>query len=112
VIRVIFGPKTGEVIGGFRKLRNDLLHNLYCSPYIIRLTKSKKLSFAGHVARMGGGGGRKSNRILIAKPEGKRPLGGSKHKQGKSIIKGLRKVGFGALIALISLRVGTSSGYL
>jgi hypothetical protein len=50
VLRGIFGPKRGEVIGGWRKLHNEL-HNLYCSPSIIRMIKSRRMRRAGHVAR-------------------------------------------------------------
>jgi hypothetical protein len=61
-----------EVIGGWRKLHNEELHNLYCSPSIIRIIKSRRMRWAGRVARM-----RTRNvfGILVGKPEGKRPLG-------------------------------------
>jgi hypothetical protein len=61
------------VTGGCRKLHNEELHNLYSSPSIIRIIKSRRLRWAGHVARMG----EKRNlyRLLVEKPEGKRPLG-------------------------------------
>jgi hypothetical protein len=57
----------------WRKLHNEELHNLYSSPSIIRITKSKTMRWAGHMARMG----EKRNvyRLLVGKPEGKRPLG-------------------------------------
>jgi hypothetical protein len=53
VLRRIFGPKRDEVTGGWRKLHNEDLHNLYSSPSIIRMTKSRRMRWAGHVARMG-----------------------------------------------------------
>jgi hypothetical protein len=53
VLRRIFGPRKDEVIGGCRKLHNEELHNLYCSPSKIRIIKSSRMSLAGHVARMG-----------------------------------------------------------
>jgi hypothetical protein len=53
VLRKIFGPKRDEIIGGWRKLHNEELHNLYCSLSIIRIIKSRKMRWAGHVARMG-----------------------------------------------------------
>jgi hypothetical protein len=52
-LRRIFGPKRDEVIGGWRKLHNEELHNLYSSPSIIRMIKSRRMRLAGHVARMG-----------------------------------------------------------
>jgi hypothetical protein len=73
VLRKIFGPKRDRVTGGWRKLHNEELHNLYTSPSIIRVIKSRRMTWAGHVVRMG----EKRNvyRLLIRKPEGKRPLG-------------------------------------
>jgi hypothetical protein len=73
VLTRIFGPKRIEVIGGWRKLHNQELRDLYSSPSIIRIIKSRRMRWAGHVARMG----EKSNvyRLLVGKPEGKRPLG-------------------------------------
>jgi hypothetical protein len=53
VLKKIFGPKSDDVIGGWRKLHNEELHNLYCSPSIIRIIKSRRMRWAGHVARMG-----------------------------------------------------------
>jgi hypothetical protein len=73
VLRRIFGPKRDEVTGGWRKLFNEELHNLYSSRSIIRMIKSRKIIWAGHVARMGEK--RNAYRILVGKPEGKRPLG-------------------------------------
>jgi hypothetical protein len=52
VLRRIFGPKGGDVTGGWRKLHNEELHNLYSSPSIIRMIKSRRMRWAGHVARM------------------------------------------------------------
>jgi hypothetical protein len=73
VLRRIFGPKRDEVIGGWRKLPNEELHNSYGSPSIIRIIKSRRMRWAGHVACMGKK--RNSYRILMGKPERKRPLG-------------------------------------
>jgi hypothetical protein len=72
-LRRIFGPKRDRVTGGWRKLHNEDLHNLYSLPSIIRIIKSRRMRWAGHVARMG----EKRNvyRLLVRKPEGKRPLG-------------------------------------
>jgi hypothetical protein len=72
VLRRIFGPKRDEVMGEWRKLHNGELHNLYSSPDIIRQIKSRRMRWAGHVARMGEG--RNVYRVLVGKHEGKRPL--------------------------------------
>jgi hypothetical protein len=73
VLRRIFGPKRDEVTGGWRKLRNKELHDLYSSPSIIRKINSRRMGWAGHVARTGEK--RNAYRILVGKPEGKRPMG-------------------------------------
>jgi hypothetical protein len=65
-------PKRVEVTGGWRKLHNEELHILYFSPNIIRMIKSRRMRWAGHVARMGTK--RNAYRILLGKPEGKRSL--------------------------------------
>jgi hypothetical protein len=70
VLRGIFGPKTKEVTGDWRKLHNEELHNLYSSPSIIRMIKSRRMRWAVHVARMGKM--RNTYRILVGKPEGMR----------------------------------------
>jgi hypothetical protein len=66
------------VTGGFRKLHNEELHNLYSSASIIRVIKSRRMRWAGHVAQMGEK--RNAYRILVRKPEGKRPLGRSRRR--------------------------------
>jgi hypothetical protein len=73
VLRKIFGPKRAEVMGEWRKLHNEELRDLYFSPSIIRIIKSRRMRWAGHVARMEGK--RNAYRLLVGKPEGKRPLG-------------------------------------
>jgi hypothetical protein len=73
ILRRIFGPKWDEVTGDWRKFHNEELHNLYSSPDIIRQIKSRRMRWAGHVARMGEE--RKLYKVLVGKPEGKRPLG-------------------------------------
>jgi hypothetical protein len=67
----IFGPKRDEVTGEWRRLHNGELHDLYSSPDVIRQIKSRRMRWAGHVARMGEG--RNVYGVLVRKPEGKRP---------------------------------------
>jgi hypothetical protein len=72
VLRKIFGLKRDEVTGKWRKLHNEELGDLYSSPSIIRIIKSRRMRWAGHVARMGENGN--VYRLLVEKPEGKRSL--------------------------------------
>jgi hypothetical protein len=74
----IFGPNGDEVTGDRRKLHNEELHILYSSPNIIRQIKSRRMRWAGHVSRMG----EEKNvyRVLMGKPERKRPLGRPRHR--------------------------------
>jgi hypothetical protein len=69
VLRRIFGRKRDEVTGGWRKLHNEELHNLYSSPSIIRMIRSRRMRWVRHVARMGEN--RTVYRISVGKPEGK-----------------------------------------
>jgi len=73
VLRRIFGPKRDEVTREWRKLHNEELNDLYCSPNIVRVIKSGRIKWAGHVARVGKGRG--IYRVLVEKAEGKRPMG-------------------------------------
>jgi hypothetical protein len=66
--RRIFGPKRDEVTGGWRKLHNEELHNMYSSPSIVRLIKARMMRWAGHVARMGEK--RNAYTTLLREPEG------------------------------------------
>jgi len=72
VLRRVFGSKRDEVRGEWRKLHDEELNDLYCSPNIVRVIKSRRMRWAGHVARMGERRG--VYRVLMGKPEGKRPL--------------------------------------
>ena len=73
VLRRIFGPKWNEVTGKWRKLHNEELNDLYSSPNIFRVIKSRRIRWAGHVARMRERRG--VYRVLVGNPEGKRPIG-------------------------------------
>ena len=73
VLRRIFGPRRDDVTGEWRRLYNEELNDLYSSPNIVRVIKSRRMRWAGHVARMGEVRG--VCRVLLGKPEGKKPLG-------------------------------------
>ncbi|KAJ4431914.1 hypothetical protein ANN_20520 [Periplaneta americana] len=92
VLRKIFGAKRDEVTGEWRKLHNAELHALYTSPDIIRNIKSRRLRWAGHVASMGES--RNAYRVLVGRPEGKRPLGRPRRRWEKNIKMDLREVGY------------------
>jgi hypothetical protein len=83
----LLGPKRDEVTGGWRKLHNEELHNLYSSPSIIRVIKSRRMRWTGHIARMG----EKRNvyRILVG-----RPLGRRRHRWADNIKINLREIGW------------------
>jgi hypothetical protein len=93
VLRGIFGPRRDDVTGEWKKLRNEELHDLYSSPSIIRIMKSKRMRWAWHVAQMGEK--RNAYRLLVGKPERKRPLG----KPGRRWVDNMRmdlvEVGWG-----------------
>jgi len=78
VLRTIFGPRRDEVMGEWRRLHNEELNDLYCLPNIVRVIKSRRMRWAGHVARMGEERG--VYRALVGKSEGKRPLGGPRRR--------------------------------
>jgi hypothetical protein len=90
VLRRIFGPKREED-GSWRKLRNDEIHSLYSSSNIVRVFKSRRMTWAERVVRMGEGRG--VYRILVGKPEGKRPLGRPRRRWKYNIKMGLKEVG-------------------
>jgi hypothetical protein len=95
VLRRIFGPKRDEVTGEWRKLHNEELHNLYSSPDIIWQIKSRRMRWAGHVARMGEE--RKLYKVLVGKSEGKRPLGRPRRRWEDAITMDLREIGLGGM---------------
>ncbi|KAJ4425988.1 hypothetical protein ANN_27614 [Periplaneta americana] len=92
VLRKIFGAKRDEVTGELRKLHNTELHALYSSPDIIRNIKSRRLRWAGHVARMGKS--RNAYRVLVGRPEGKRSLGRPRRRWEDNIKMDLRELGY------------------
>jgi hypothetical protein len=92
VLRRIFGPKRDEVTGERRKLHSGELHNLYSSPDIIMQIKSRRMGWAGHVARMGEG--RNVYRVLMGKPERKRPLERPRRRWEDGIRIDLREIGW------------------
>jgi hypothetical protein len=93
VLRKIFGPKRDDVTGEWRKLHNEELRDLYSSPSIIRIIKSRRMRRSGHVARMGEK--RNAYRLLVGKPEGKRPLGRPRRRWVDNIRMDLGEVGWG-----------------
>jgi hypothetical protein len=97
VLRRIFGPKRDEVTGEWRKLHNEELHNMYSSPdtRIIRQVKSRRMRWAGHVARMGED--KKVYKVLVGKPEGKRPLGRPRRRWEDGVRMDLREIGLGCV---------------
>jgi hypothetical protein len=90
VLRRIFGPEREED-GSWRKLHNDELHSLYSSPNIVRVIKSRRMAWAGHVARLGEGRG--VYRVLIGRPEYKSPLGRPRRRWEDNIKMDLREIG-------------------
>jgi hypothetical protein len=110
VLRRIFGPKRDEVREELRKLHNGELHNLYSSPDIIRQIKSRRMSWAGHVASMAGG--RNVYRVLVGEPEGKRLLERPRRGWEDGIGVNLREIGWGVWSGCTWLRIGTVGGLL
>jgi hypothetical protein len=101
VLRRIFGPKRDEVTGEWRTLHNEELHNLYSSPDIIRQVKSRRMRWAGHVARIGKE--RKVYKVLLGKPEEKRQLGRLRRRWEDGVRMDLRDIGLGGGVDWIRL---------
>ena len=93
VLRRIFGPRRDEVTGEWRRLHNEELNDLYSSPNIVRVIKSRRMRRAGHVVCMGEERG--LYRVLLGKPEGKRPLERPRHRWSDNIRMDLQEVGCG-----------------
>jgi len=91
VLRRIFGPRSDEVTGEWRRLHNEEVNVLYCSPNIVRVIKWRRMRWAGHVARMGEERG--MNRVLVGKPEWSRPMGRPRRRWVDNIRMDLREEG-------------------
>ena len=111
MLRRVFRPKRDEVTGEWKKLHNEELSDLYSLPNIVRVVKSRRMKWAGHVARMGQG--REVHRVLVGRPEGKRPLGRPRRRWGDNINMDLQEVGEGVVRTGWSwLRIGIGGGHL
>jgi len=95
VLKRIFGPKRDKVTGKWRKVHNEELNDLYCSSNIVWVIKLRSLRCAGHVAHMVEG--RRVHRVLVGKPEGKRPLGRPRNRWEYNIKMNLQEVGCGGM---------------
>ena len=93
VLGRIFGPRSDEVTGEWRRLHNEELNDLYSSPNIVRVIKSRRMRWVGHVAHMGKERG--VYRVLLGKPEGNRQLGRPRRRWVDNIRKDLQEVGCG-----------------
>jgi hypothetical protein len=109
-LRRIFGPKRDEVTGERSKLHNEDLNYLYSSPSIVRVIKSRRMRWVGHVSRMGERRG--VFRILVGKPEGKRPLGRPRRRWEDNIKMDLQEVECGGWTGSNVLRTVTGGGHL
>jgi hypothetical protein len=104
--RKIFGPERVEVTGEWRRLQNKELCDLYSTPNIIRVAKSRRMRWAGHVARMGGR--RCAYRVLLGRSEGMGLPGRPRRRWENNIKNVLQQVGCGGLSGLIWLNTWTS----
>jgi hypothetical protein len=95
VLRRIFGAKRDGVTGEWIRLHNEELNDLYSSPNIIRVIKSRRMMWTGHGVRMGKGRG--EYRILLGRPEEKRPLGRPRRRWEDNIKMDLQEVGWGGM---------------
>jgi len=95
VLRRIFGPRRDEVMGEWRRLHNEELNDLYSSPNIVQVIKLRRMRWAGHVARMGEE--MEVYKVLLGKPEGRRPLGRPRRRWADNIRVDLQEVGCGSM---------------
>ena len=110
VLRRIFGPKRDGVTGEWRKLHNEELNDLYCSPNIVQVIKSRRMRWAEHVTRMGGT--RDVYRVLVGKPEEGDHLG-DPGVDGRIILRWIfRKLDVGVWTGSSWYRIGTGGGQL
>jgi hypothetical protein len=106
----IFGPKREEIVGGWKMKHVEEFHNLYASPNIIRVIRSRTMRWTVHVARLEVM--RNAYSILVGKPEGKRPLGRPRHRWEDKIRMELGKKCGRLWTGFITLTIGTSGGLL
>jgi len=110
VLRRIFGPKRDEIRVEWRKLHNEEINDLYCPPNNLRVIESRRMRWVGHVARMVDS--RRIYRVLVGKPEGKRPLGRPGCRWEDNIEMVLQEVRVGVWTGSSWLRIGTGGGHL
>jgi hypothetical protein len=115
MLRRAFGPKRDEVTGKWKKLHNEELNDLYSLPNIVRVVKLRRMRWAGHVAHMGEDRGvHRVCRVLVGKPEGKRPLRRPRGRWKDNIKMDLQEVGGRGVVGTgwSWLRIGTGGGHL
>ena len=110
VLGGIFGPTRDEVTGEYKKLHNQEPKDMYSSPNIVRVIKSRRMRWVGHVARRGER--RCACRVLVGKPEGKRPLGRPRRRWEDNISVDPWEVGWGIWTGLIWFRIGAGGWHL
>ena len=110
LLRRIFGLKRDEVTREWRKLHNEELNDLYSSPNIVRVIKSRRMRWTEHVARLGDR--RDVYRVSMGKPKGRRPLGRPRRRWEDNIKMDLQEVGCGVWTGSSWLRIGTGGGHL